>query len=706
MAQKYKLYGTVSNGVDGVNIELDCDKRALDIFVESIKTKLPPLSRVEQIKVTQRAYKYFIDFQIISTDKSGEVKAQIPPDVAICQSCKEELFDKDNRRYGYPFITCTHCGVRYSIINSLPYDRQNTSMNFFEMCKLCRDEYSNPLDRRYHAQPIGCWDCGPKLSLYDAKGSLLDGDIERVVENLLQGDIVAIKGVGGYHLVCDATNAQSIQKLRQRKQRPTKPFAIMVKDLKMAKELAYINNKEQTLLLSIQRPIVLLRAKKLHTLIAPNISQIGLFLPYTPLHLLLLQKLNRPLVATSANVSNEPIATNKDELQKLSNIYDYLLDYNREIVNGCDDSVVMVVREQQIILRRARGYAPVSIKLPFSLEQKSLALGANQKSTVAIGFDNQVILSPHIGDLDSVESVEYFKENIENITRIYDFEPQRVVCDKHPHYESSKYAKENLGELSIQRVQHHYAHILAVMAEKQINSKVLGVSFDGTGYGDDGNLWGGEFLLCDYRGYQRVAHLEYFRLLGGAKAIKEPKRVALSLLFDIYGKGVLDLDTPTTRAFTKEELTTHYIIWQKGLNSPLSSSVGRLFDGVASLRDICQILSFEGESGMMMEEYYDKNITQSYPFEYRDNRIYFLDMIEQILKEPDTTMAISKFFNTLVEMIYFIYKEFDLPLVLSGGVFQNRVLLGLVLDKIPTALIGNQIPPNDGGISLGQIVAK
>ena len=574
------------------------------------------------------------------------------------------------------------------------------------MCKLCQEEYTNPLDRRYHAQPIGCWDCGPKVSLYDSKGLTIQGNINKAIEQILEGDILAIKGVGGYHLVCDATNPKSIQKLRERKQRPTKPFAIMVKDLKMAQKLAYINIEEKKLLLSIQRPIVLLKAKNRDENIAPNISQIGLFLPYTPLHLLILEKLNRPIIATSANRSNEPIAINQKEITKLSNIYDYLLDHNRKIINGCDDSVVMLVKDQQVILRRARGYAPISIKLPFALEQKTLALGANQKNTIAIGFDNQVILSPHIGDLESIESIEYFKNNIENLTRIYNFKPQKIVCDKHPNYESSKYAKENFKEFPIQNIQHHYAHILGVMAEKQLNKKVLGISFDGTGYGDDGNLWGGEFLICDYTSYQRVAHLQYFRLLGGTKAIREPKRVALSLLFDIYDEKLFSLDTATTRAFTKEELITHYILWKKGLNSPLTSSVGRLFDGVASLRDICQVLSFEGESGMRMEEFYDKNITQHYPFEYKDNKIIFLEMIEEILNEDDTTVAISKFFNTLVAIIYYIYKLYNLPLVLSGGVFQNRVLLGLVLDKIPTAIIGNQIPPNDGGISLGQVVAR
>ena len=477
----------------------------------------------------------------------------------------------------------------------------------------------------------------------------------------------------------------------------------MVKNMDMARELANINEKEEELLCSKERPLVIVGMRASRPTVAPNISRIGLFLPYTPLHLLILEKLNRPLVATSANVTDEPIAIDRESIEKLSNVYDYLLDHDRKIVNGCDDSVVMVVQNQTIFLRRARGYTPVAIKLPFKLPKKVLAVGANQKSTVAIGFDDQVILSPHIGDLDGIESVEYFKENIANLKRIYRFEPEMVVYDKHPNYESTKYAKS----LNIEKkeVQHHYAHILSVMAEKGLTQKVLGVAFDGTGYGDDGNLWGGEFLICDYSDYKRVAHINYFKLLGGAKAIKEPKRVALSLLFDIYGDEVFTLDVPTVQAFTKNEIKTQYLMWKKGLNAPLSSSVGRLFDAVASLTNICQVMSFKGESGMMMEEFYDRNIKDCYFFTFKDNIIDILPMIKEIIHESSPNVAISKFFNTLVEIIDTLHKKYNLPLLLSGGVFQNRVLLELVFERIPTAIISNKVSPNDGGIALGQIVS-
>ncbi len=719
LATSFNLHGTVSNGTQGVEIIINTYPDSLKVLLQKIKDGLPLLASIDTIKTTEIAQKQFTDFQIISTNEEGKRTVRIPPDVSICKECEAELFDPNNRRYAYPFITCTHCGVRYSIIYDLPYDRKNTSMKFFEMCEACKEEYTNPLDRRYHAQPIGCWECGPKISLFDNAGVALvatqENIIDKVIQFLLEGNILAVKGVGGYHLICDATNDDAVQKMRVRKKRPTKPYAVMVKDMDMAKKLAKISKLEEALLISKERPIVLLDSKGNHEgypyskSVAPNMSRIGLFLPYTPLHLLLLQKLNRPLVATSANVTDEPICTNMESLSKLQGVYDYVLDHNRDIVNGCDDSVVMVVNEQQVILRRARGYAPASIKLPFKLDKNVLALGANQKSTIAIGFENEVILSPHIGDLDTIESVEYFKQNIETLERIYDFKADVVKHDKHPGYESSKYAQEleiRHEKLEIVGVQHHYAHILGVMAEKQIKGKVLGVAFDGTGYGDDGNLWGGEFLVCDYEDYERVAHLDYFKLLGGAKAIKEPKRVALSLLFDLYGEEVLSMKNPTTKSFSLLELKSYFISWKKGLNAPLSSSVGRIFDAVASLTDVCQMMSFEGESGMMLEELYDAGIKDHYTFSYADGKIDVLPVIEEILSEVSRSAAVSKFFNTLVEIILTVHKQYALPLVLSGGVFQNRILLGLVLDKIPDAVISNAIPPNDGGIALGQIIAN
>jgi len=723
VASKLKLRGTVQNGTQGVKIVVTTTPERLKEFLHTLQTTLPPLASIETIETHEIAYEAFADFQIVQTQEQGERSVRIPPDVSICAECERELFDPSNRRYGYPFITCTHCGVRYSIIYDLPYDRKNTSMKFFQMCKACEVEYTNPLDRRYHAQPIGCWECGPTLMLLDhvGRGVPTPTPIDKTVQLLLDGNILALKGVGGYHLMCDATNEEAVRKLRERKRRPTKPFAVMVKDIQMARELAHINEMEEKLLISKERPIVLLYAKGRHMglplrVVAPNMSRIGLFLPYTPLHLLLLHKLNRPLVATSANVTDEPICTTRESLEKLSGVYDYVLDHDREIVNGCDDSVVMVVRGQRVMLRRARGYAPASVTLPFKLPKRTLAMGANQKSTVAIGFDDQVILSPHIGDLDSIGSVAYYQKNIETLERIYGFTPELIVHDKHPEYESTKLALQQAQETSIQQAQereaelveaqHHYAHILGVMAEKGIRGKVFGVAFDGTGLGDDGKLWGGEFMVCDYTGYERVGHLNYFKLLGGAKAVKEPRRVALSLLFDLYGEETLHLKNPTTEAFSQAELKTAYLMWQKGLNAPLSSSVGRLFDAVASMLGVCQVMSFEGESGMRLEELYANGVEGSYPFIYENGEINILPMLEAMIHERDIPIAVSKFFHTLVEMVATVYEPYSkLPLVLSGGVFQNRILLSLLLERFPDAFIPNNFPPNDGGIALGQVVA-
>ncbi len=712
LALKHNLKGEVKNDASGVHILVNATETQLQKFVDELQNSLPPLAKIDTLRVEKAELKTFETFSIIQSEGTESKTALIPPDISICEKCEKELFDPSNRRYLYPFITCTDCGVRYSIIKTLPYDRKNTSMAAFEMCEKCAAEYHDPSNRRYHVQPIGCWECGPGLEVRSKREEGRSGDvIAEAVSLLHEGKILAVKGVGGYHLVCDATSNDAVKRLRERKHRPSKPFAVMVENLEMAKELAYIDETEEALLTSKERPIVLLRARENQILssdIAPNISKIGLFLPYTPLHLLLLRAFGKPIVATSANVTDEPICTNFASLQKLEHVYDAVIDHNREIVNGCDDSVVMVVAGRKVTLRRARGYAPASVKLPFKLDKKVLALGANQKSTVAIGFEHEVILSPHIGDLDTLESLEYFEKNIQTLSRIYDFRPDIVVHDMHPNYESTKYAhqlKMKNEKLKMQEVQHHYAHILGVMAEKGMRGKVLGVAFDGTGLGDDGPLWGGEFLVCDNEGYERVAYFKPFKLLGGAKAIKEPRRVALSLLFDLYGGKVFEMEHPTVQSFSPVELKTLYLSWQKGLNAPLSSSCGRIFDAVASLVDVCHVMSFEGESGMLLEELYDASVKASYPFKLEGQEIQISPMIEEILHEHDMGVAVSKFFNTLVEIVTILHKKYNFPLVFSGGVFQNRVLLELLLQKFPKAVISSAIPPNDGGIALGQVYA-
>jgi hydrogenase maturation protein HypF len=714
LANSFDLKGFVLNNSFGVQIKINTNQEVLDKFIEKINLSKPPLSQINSIDCRIVEYEDFDEFKILQTKTFGSSFTIIPADISICDDCKKELNDKNSRRYRYPFINCTNCGPRYTIINTLPYDRPNTSMKNFQMCKACQDEYTNPTNRRYHAQPISCFECGPKLELFDKNGNLNLSQkeiINKSVELIKDGKIVAIKGIGGYHLVCDATNDQAIQNLRDRKNRPHKPFAIMTKDIQSAKNLAYINDKESQILESIQRPIVLLKSKENKIIsqnIAPNINKIGIFLPYTPLHELILNQLDFPLVATSANISGQPMAINKESILQLSNIWDYCLDHNREILNSCDDSVLAVVDNKTLFFRQARGYAPKSIKSPITFDNPTLALGANQKSTIAIGFEDDIILSSHIGDLGSLDMNNYFEENINNFKRIYNIEPKNIVCDLHDNYESSKYAKklkDKNNDINLVKVQHHYAHILSVMVEKNINQKVLGVSFDGTGFGDDGTLWGGEFLICDFNSYQRVASLKPFRLLGATKAIKEPRRVALSFMFDIYGKYAVNINNTTINSFSSYELNTLFLSHQKGLNSPLSSSFGRVFDAVASLLDIIQVISYEGQSGAMLEAFYDENIDELYDWTFEDKIININIVIKQIIEDKSSKeIIVSKFFNTVVDIICTIYQDYDLPIVLSGGVFQNISILKKVLQKIPKALFNNTVPINDGGISLGQIV--
>lgn len=716
LAHTMGLSGSVSNNGIGVIILIQSSPQTCDTFMEQIREQAPPLSYVKTVTSQEISPKAIDGFHIVQSHTHHTPLTQIPTDRAMCQACQEELNNRDNRRFGYPFISCVDCGPRYSIIQSLPYDRVNTSMAKFPLCKACQAEYNNPLDRRYHAQPIGCFTCGPRLSLWDSQLQPLNSNnhIEKVITSLAEGKIVALKGIGGYHLLCDATNDTAVSTLRTRKQRPSKPFAVMVKDTQMARGIVTINHKEEELLTSTQRPIVLLnsleviKGKPLSSFVAPHINKIGLFLAYTPLHYLLLQELDFPLIATSANFSGEPLCSSWEEMQKLNTIWDYCLDHDREIVNRCDDSILFVESDTIFALRLARGYSPSYLPLPHHSNKKILALGANQKSTIALTLDDQVVLSPYIGDLNGIAMIECYHKQSENLKRIYDFKPDIIVCDHHPHYLSTKYAQQLIAKdntLQLIQVQHHYAHILATMGVNGITSKVLGVSFDGTGYGDDGHLWGGEFMLCDTQGYQRVGHFKYFKLLGGEKAIKEPRRVALSFLFEIYGAEVLEMTHPVTNTFSQRELATLWIAWQKGLNSPLSSSCGRLFDAVASLLDVIHICSYEGESGLMLESFYDESITDGYKFTIENGEIDFTLIVQQIIVENNKQIAISKFFNTLVEIIDKMGKRYKLPIVLGGGVFQNSILLRLLIQKIPNLILPKEFMANDSAIAYGQVMA-
>ncbi|MCT7616726.1 carbamoyltransferase HypF [Aliarcobacter butzleri] len=720
LAIKYDIKGWVKNDENGVEIEAYSRQENIENFINEIKSNPPVLAKITNIKIEKNnQIKEYKNFEIIQSSSSKDKITIISPDIAICDDCIKDIDDIGNFRYNYSLTNCTNCGPRYSIIKTVPYDRANTSMNDFKLCKKCEDEYKNPLNRRYHAQPVTCEDCGPNMTLCNINNSILSYNIKAIEQtaNLIKdGYIIAVKGIGGFHIVCDATNDKVVNKLREIKNRPNKPFAVMFNNINSIKQYTNMNYQEEEILTSKEKPIVLVKKRlntNLSSYIALNISKLGCFIANCGIHHLLFKYLQNPIVATSANLKDEPIIRSKDEIiGKLGNIVDFVLDYNRDIVNSSDDSIIQNVENFKIKLRNARGYAPTHIKIEKDLKNKVLCLGANQKSTIALGFKNNFILSPYIGDLNSISSMEYFNRTINSFKNFYDFVPDTVVCDLHPKYESTKYAFKLLQDnpnIKLIQVQHHYAHILSVMAENGLEDEVLGFAFDGTGYGDDGNIWGGEVFIASRKEYKRINHIKYFKLLGGEMAIKEPKRVALSLLFDIFTLDeILALDSFVVKAFSKEEIKTLYTMWQKGLNAPFCSSIGRLFDAISSFANILHTQTFEGETGLLIEENYDNSIKDNYEYKIVDENIDITPMIRQIIKDKDKKVISSKFINTLVNIIIEISnKHKNLPVVFSGGVFQNKTLLELLIKKFKgqgrVFYFNIDVPTNDEGISIGQL---
>jgi len=730
VAKNLGLKGNVNNTASGVKIHIEGEKERVDKFLESLNKEPPPLAKVENIIVEELELAGFETFEIISSDDKNEKVTSVSPDVTLCKACLKEMCDPSNRRYAYPFINCTDCGPRYTITKTVPYDRPNTSMAKFEMCPDCKKEYEDPMNRRYHAQPISCWNCGPRLSLLDNAGNTicetevstpyrgLDfSPIKESAKRLKNGEIVAVKGLGGFHLMCDASNEKSVKLLRERKRRPSKPLAIMVKGVKEAKVLADFSHIEQEWLTSRERPIVLLKKRSGSNLapsVAPNIDRIGVMLPYTPLHELLFDYIDFPLVATSANLSDEPIIRDSKELiEKLGSVVDAVLDHDRDIVNACDDSVVQVAGSQPLWLRVARGIAPLTFALKEPIDRKIIAVGANQKSTIALGFSDRIVLSPHIGDLKSIEAMDYFERTVQTFKNFYDFTPDTIVHDKHPGYETTKWAKEQKSKdskLKILEVQHHYAHALGVMAEYGLkDEQVLAFCWDGTGYGDDGSIWGGEVMVANVKGFERIATLSPFKLIGGERAVKEPKRVALSLLFELFTlEEILKLDSPAIKAFGSGEIKMLYKAWERGINSPKTSSMGRLFDAVSSLCGISQMSGFEGESGMLIEAAATLTDAKPYPFAIEDGEIKWQNIVREIVENPDKEIVASRFLATLVEVIFTIASKYqDKPLLFAGGVFQNRTVVEKILtrckDEGKRFYFPSRVSPNDGAVALGQV---
>ena len=729
LATTLNLSGWVNNSVAGVSIEVEGTQPQLSAFQTRLLAEKPPIAQIENVSAVWLDAVGYEGFEIrrsSQTDERQHNSVVVLPDLATCPDCLAEIFDPRDRRYRYPFTNCTNCGPRYTIIQRLPYDRAATTMGGFPMCPACLEEYENPLNRRFHAQPNACPDCGPHLSFWENEELLAQRDraLMRTVAALQQGKIVAVKGLGGFHLMVDARNETAVSRLRQRKQRPAKPFAVMYPSLASIKADCEVSEAEAALLQSSQSPIVLLGKKTGFSAIAPAVAprnpNLGVMLPYTPLHSLLLQQLEFPVVATSGNLASEPICIDETEARiRLQGIADCFLVHNRPIARPVDDSVVRIVGNRPMILRRARGYAPfpLRIQLPnVNTSARVLAVGGHLKNTIALHQDGQVFLSQHIGDLETARSRQLFQDTIVSLSNLYNFQADEIVCDRHPDYYPSQYAQAFTSQrgLPLTQVQHHLAHILACVAENNLSLPVLGVAWDGTGYGLDNTIWGGEFIYITPETWTRVAHWRTFPLPGGEKAIKEPRRSALGLLYEMTGEIA-------HRGFTSSEQPILRSMLQKGLNSPKTSSVGRLFDAIASLVGLAQIVSFEGEAAMALEFAIEGNdTTETYPLNLipaTENTPLILDwepMVREIQsnlqQQTPVRIIAAKFHNTLIAGITKIANQMQAStLVLTGGCFQNKTLLE---KAITTAKENHQqpywcqtLPPNDGGIAFGQIIA-
>ncbi len=727
LATKHRLTGWVLNTSGDVKIEVEGKKEALDRFLIELEKDTPPLAHIDDISTERAAPAGYTTFEIRhSLAQEGKYQL-VSPDIATCDACKSELLSPDDRRYRYPFTNCTNCGPRFTIIEDIPYDRPNTTMRRFVMCPDCQREYDDPLDRRFHAQPNACPQCGPSLELVDGKGKAITCDdvINTASRLLIDGKILAIKGLGGFHLACDATNDDTVQLLRDRKRRPYKPLAIMLDTMENIKEHCIVSEEEEGLLTSPQCPIVLLRwqdGSSVSKNVAPELKYLGVMLPYTPLHHVLLRETVLPLVMTSGNISEEPIAKDNDEaLRRLEGIADFFILHNRDIHSRYDDSVAIVERGKPQLVRRARSYAPYPIHLPFQANQV-LACGAELKNTFCITKDNYAFVSQHIGDMENLETMEHFENTIDLYKRLFRLEPEAVAYDLHPEYLSTKYAKERAGDLPLIGVQHHHAHIVSCMVENGVQEPVIGVALDGTGYGSDGTIWGGEFLIADYRGFQRKGHLEYVPMAGGAAAIERPYRMAFSYVHSLLGESMVDNGLPFMKDVDQHEQEIMKQQIEKRINSPLTSSCGRLFDGVSALLSIRGTVDYEAQAAVELEMAATGAIgkAKTYPFSIveRDGaRIVKLkEMFEAIIHDTGrlSVGTISLGFHytiaqMTVEMCRLIAEETKLcKVALSGGVFQNRLLSRLTINALEKegfeVLTHSLVPTNDGGISLGQAV--
>ena len=726
LAKKYNLKGSIFNDSKGVTIDVEGRSEDIDLFLKELKRNPPPLSNIEETQTKKLKLKKFHEFKIIESEEGEKKITLVSPDIATCKDCEKELLDSIDRRYLYPFINCTNCGPRFTITRELPYDRKNTTMKKFEMCERCRTEYENPSMRRFHAQPDACDDCGPHLELLDSEGNKIEGNpIDKTSKFLKEGKIIAVKGLGGFHLACNAKDIKAIKNLRERKIRPYKPLALMAKNISIISEFVHIRDKEKELTSSPSTPIVLLKKNEKNTLpdnIAPNNNFLGFMLPYTPLHILLFRDLE-VLVMTSGNKRDEPIAfDNKDAVKKLNGIADYFLVHDRNIWIQADDSIARITDGEVLLLRRGRGYAPGPLRSSVSNKKKIIGFGAHKHNTFSISRDDEIFVSHYIGETDNIETIKAFERGIKHFIKFFDIPPDVAAVDLHPEYEATKFGKKWAFDNNkpLIEVQHHHAHIASCLADNGLCEKVIGVAWDGTGYGSDGKIWGGEFLISDLQGYERKAHLQYIPLPGADAAVKEPWRMGAVYLYKAFGKDFLNLDIDFVKRLDKKKWELIENMINRNVNSPEASSVGRLFDAVSSIIRIRDFITYQGQAAIELEMIAKESGSEFYKFDIKKNKdIYTMDpgrVIESIVKDIEngvTKSAIStKFHMGLSEMIaevsVLLREETTINKVcLSGGVFQNIILRKRATERLRKEKFEvynhKNLPPNDGGISAGQV---
>ncbi len=722
LAVRFQLSGFVANDTQGAVAEVEGTEDHVSQFLGCLVAEAPPLASIEALATTSLVPTGEIGFEIMESVAEGESEALISPDVATCADCLQEIFDPANRRYGYPFTNCTNCGPRFTIVRDIPYDRPRTTMAQFSMCPACAEEYNDPCDRRFHAQPICCAACGPQLRLLDCMGREVGGDpLPAAAERLRGGSIVAVKGLGGYHLAVLAANEAAVAKLRSRKHRNEKPFAIMVCDLATARNLAELSPAEEGSLASPRRPIVLVRRKPgapLAGSVAPGNRFVGLMLPYTPVHHLLCRSHPEPFVLTSGNVADEPIVySDEAATERLSPVADFFLSHDRPIHVRTDDSVVRIFREKEFPLRRSRGYCPQPLTLPWEVRRPILACGGELKSTFCLAKGPHAFLSQHIGDLENYETLESYREGIAHFSRLFEVAPQVVAHDLHPDYLSTKYALA-LEDVDLVAVQHHHAHAAACLAENGERGPAIAVVFDGLGYGTDGTLWGGEFLEADLVGFKRFGHFETMPMPGAVAAIRQPWRLAAAYL-DIAYEGDPPLDLSVLRRHPKDFHTVVRLA-RSGVCSPQTSSVGRLFDAVASILNVRDTVSYEAQAAIELEQRADPVERGEYRARVSPGPPFLVcgaDLVRAVAEDTragvDAAAIAARFHNGLarvaVDVVSRIRELTGLRTVaLSGGVFQNSLLLERTVEKLEErafhVLTHTRTPPNDGAIGFGQAV--